>query len=111
MGAKVLGLGKEYFRFGKILTVFCHRIAIATDSVKIQTLLSYRNDESISRNSDNMRQMTESAEKYSENMVLLTEATKKDSGIMKLIAVITMIYLPGTFVAVRPPRWIRQWLG
>jgi hypothetical protein len=33
----------------------------------------------------------------------LTRASKKDSGIMKLIAVITMIYLPGTFAAVSRP--------
>jgi hypothetical protein len=33
-------------------------------------------------------------------MLNLTRATKKDSRTMRLIAVITMVYLPGTFVAV-----------
>jgi hypothetical protein len=33
-------------------------------------------------------------------MLALTNATKRDSGIMRLIAVITMVYLPGTFMAV-----------
>jgi hypothetical protein len=31
----------------------------------------------------------------------LAKTTKQDSGTMKLIALITMFYLPGTFVAVR----------
>lgn len=33
-------------------------------------------------------------------MVELTRATRRDSSIMRLVAIITMIYLPGAFVAV-----------
>lgn len=33
-------------------------------------------------------------------MLLIARATKKDSETMSLIAIVTMVYLPGTFVAV-----------
>ncbi len=49
--------------------------------------------------------MAQASAKEGQLILGLTKAAKKDSGIMKLIAVITMIYLPGTFAAVSRPCW------
>ncbi|KAH8591695.1 hypothetical protein B0O99DRAFT_690500 [Bisporella sp. PMI_857] len=65
----------------------------------ITTLLSYRHDESFGQNNAKLREMAELAVKDSSNMLELTQETKKDSTTMRLIAIITMFYLPGTFVA------------
>jgi hypothetical protein len=67
---------------------------------QIQALLGYRNDASTSQNSANIATLAEASGNDSKTMLLLTNATKRDSGIMRLIAVITMVYLPGTFMAV-----------
>jgi len=45
--------------------------------------------------------MAELVVEDSNNMLELTQETKKDSTTIRLIAIITMFYLPGTFVAVR----------
>jgi hypothetical protein len=54
-------------------------------------------------NSTNLAKMAEASGEDSRIMLTLTNATKRDSGIMRLIAVITMVYLPGTFMAVIAP--------
>ena len=68
---------------------------------QIHGLLGYRNNASVSQNSANLAKMAEASGKDSQVMLALTNATKRDSGTVRLIAVITMIYLPGTFMAVR----------
>ena len=75
---------------------------------KINALLGYRHDASISQNTKNTVMMAQAAEKDSKTMLSLTNATKQDSKTMKLVTVITMIYLPGTFMAVRFTTWPAQ---
>jgi hypothetical protein len=56
----------------------------------------------ISQNSINLSQLAEDSKKDSASLVMLAKATGRDSRTVKLIAVITMVYLPGSFMAVSP---------
>ncbi|OCK74718.1 hypothetical protein K432DRAFT_429867 [Lepidopterella palustris CBS 459.81] len=63
------------------------------------TLLNSKHSQALTFNTASMNRLAEASKLDGQLMVALTKSTKKDSGTMKLIAVITMIYLPGTFVA------------
>jgi hypothetical protein len=66
----------------------------------MKTLLNYKHNQAIAYNTTSMDRMAQASKKERQLILGLTKATKRDSGSMKLIAVITMIYLPGTFAAV-----------
>ncbi|KAF1833919.1 hypothetical protein BDW02DRAFT_357122 [Decorospora gaudefroyi] len=63
------------------------------------TLVNYQHGQAVTSNTASLDRMAHESRKGEELILNLTKATKKDSGTMKLIAVITMVYLPGTFVA------------
>jgi hypothetical protein len=69
----------------------------------MKALLNQKLSQTIVSNTTSMDRMAQASTKEGQLLLDLTRATKKDSGIMKLIAVITMIYLPGTFAAVSTP--------
>lgn len=49
------------------------------------------------------QQSSDSMEKLTEKMHTIAEETKKETISMRIITVVTLIFLPGTFVAVRLP--------
>ncbi|KAL2847143.1 hypothetical protein BJY01DRAFT_167346 [Aspergillus pseudoustus] len=64
----------------------------------IRTLLAYRQDEHLTRNTRSMTKLAECSITDSTSMLLLAKDSRKDSETMKLIAIINMLYLPATFV-------------
>ncbi|SRR5258708_789384 len=68
----------------------------ALNSRKLQ-LLNYTNIRMV----EGMKQISEENAKQSESMAIVAYDTKRDSEIMKTITVVTMVYLPATFVCVR----------
>jgi hypothetical protein len=70
------------------------------DAEQTKTILDHKLSQAIVTNTTSMDRMSQAMKKESQMMLGLTKAAKEDSGTMKLIAVITMIYLPGTFAAV-----------
>lgn len=56
---------------------------------------------SLAQASAHIARIATTAEHDSKNMLELAASTRSDSRTMKLVAVISMLYLPGTFVAVR----------
>lgn len=64
------------------------------------TLLNTKHSQALTSNTAGMNRLAEANREDGQLILLLTKSAKKDSGTMRLIAVITMVYLPGTFVAV-----------
>jgi uncharacterized membrane protein (DUF2068 family) len=60
------------------------------------------NQASLDANREALRESQLQAE-LATNMASLTEALAKDSSNMKIIAILTALFLPGTFMAVSPP--------
>ena len=52
-------------------------------------------------NTASLDRMAHASKKDGDMLIFLTKATQKDSSTMRLISMITMVYLPGAFVAVR----------
>src|SRR5258708_14334350 len=50
---------------------------------------------------EGMKQIAEDNAKQSESIAIVAYDTKRDSEIMKTVTVVTMVYLPATFVCVR----------
>ncbi|KAH8704455.1 hypothetical protein GQ44DRAFT_778021 [Phaeosphaeriaceae sp. PMI808] len=63
------------------------------------TLVNYRHGQAITSNTASLDRMAHESQKGEALILNLTKTTKQDSGTMKLIAVITICYLPGNFVA------------
>jgi mannitol-specific phosphotransferase system IIBC component len=85
-------------------------ISLATQP-QTQNLLGFRHDAIISQNSINLAQLAEDSKKDSASLIMLAKATGRDSRAVKLIAIITVIYLPGSFMAVSPQiarKWVSQ---
>ena len=59
-----------------------------------------KNDRAISENTNHMARLAEYGREENINMGKIARATKLDSQAMKIIAIMTMLYLPATFVAV-----------
>lgn len=72
---------------------------IRSTCVLTTALLGYRNDVSIHQNTENMAMIAKATENDSRTMLRLAEAAARDSITVRLITVITVIYLPGTFMA------------
>jgi hypothetical protein len=65
------------------------------------TVLFYaKHSEALTINTTSMAQLAKSSKVDQDAMLSLTRAAKNDSGIMKLIAVVTMIYLPSSLITV-----------
>lgn len=75
---------------------------------KITTLIGYRHEETLRQNQNKLTEMAEFSRNDSLYMLDMTKATKIDSSVIRIIAVITILYLPGTFVAVRINRLAKR---
>jgi hypothetical protein len=60
-----------------------------------------RNNYSVEENTRFLATMAEHSSKENHQVKDIAEATHKDSEAMKTIAILTMFYLPASFVAVR----------
>ena len=69
--------------------------------IKATTLLTYRHSQTITSTTTSLDQMVQASRQDERTTLDLTRATRKDSNALKVVAIITVIYLPGTFVAVR----------
>ncbi|KAF2111930.1 hypothetical protein BDV96DRAFT_580879 [Lophiotrema nucula] len=67
----------------------------------MQDIISFRGLDALRNSSENSNEMARLAEIDSKNMVKLTTKSQKDAGTLKKITLLTMIYLPASFVAVR----------
>jgi len=56
----------------------------------------------IGRSTEALRKIAEQGQQESLIMANIAQDMKKDSTVMKTVAMMTMFYLPGAFVAVRP---------
>lgn len=66
------------------------------------TILVYnRHSETVARNTEAMTQLAKAGNSNQDLMLSISRATMRDSGTMKLIAIITMVYLPATLITVR----------
>ncbi|KAF2812456.1 uncharacterized protein BDZ99DRAFT_474619 [Mytilinidion resinicola] len=74
------------------------------------TLLNSKHSQALTSNTASMNRLAEAAKEDGRAMLALTKSAKKDAGTMKLIAAITMIYLPGTFVALTQTDLIQHWI-
>ncbi|KAL9122943.1 MAG: hypothetical protein Q9187_000498 [Circinaria calcarea] len=70
-------------------------------STLIHVLLSYMHHASLAQASAHIARIATTAEHDSKNMLELAASTRSDSRTMKLVAIVSMLYLPGTLVAVR----------
>jgi hypothetical protein len=70
-------------------------------SQQLSLLLNMRNNYSVEENTKFLATMTEHSSRENSQLKDIAEATQKDSEAMKTIAVMTMFYLPASFVAVR----------
>jgi Mg2+ and Co2+ transporter CorA len=59
-----------------------------------------RNNQSVEENTKFLAKMTEHSSNENHQVKHIAEATQKDSEAMKTIAMMTMLYLPASFVAV-----------
>lgn len=69
----------------------------------MKTLLDVRNDPTIRGYTEATRGLlllAESSKKEALEMVEIAQRTKRDSRTMKIVTIVAMMYLPGTFVAV-----------
>ena len=67
----------------------------------MQDLISFRGLDSLRTSSENSNEMARLADIDSKNMVKLTTKSQRDAATLKKITVLTTIYLPASFVAVR----------
>ncbi|KAF3388167.1 hypothetical protein DPV78_012196 [Talaromyces pinophilus] len=65
----------------------------------LSLLLNMRNNYSVEENTKFLATMTEHSSRENSQLKDIAEATQKDSEVMKTIAVMTMFYLPASFVA------------
>lgn len=63
-------------------------------------LLYSKHSEALTANTTGMVQLAESSRHGQEMLISLTSANKRDSEIMRLIAVVTLIYLPSSLITV-----------
>jgi Mg2+ and Co2+ transporter CorA len=63
-------------------------------------MLDFRNDKEIVNNGENMRIIAAAAHEENKSMALLATKSQKDSRIIKVLTIITMLYLPASLVAV-----------
>jgi hypothetical protein len=64
------------------------------------TFLNSKHSQALTTNTASINRLAEASVEDARLNLMLAKSSKKDSGSMKLIAVVTMIYLPGTFIAV-----------
>lgn len=68
------------------------------------TVLFYaKHSEALTVNTTAMSQLAQDNKKEQEMMLEVAKAAKNDSEIMKVIAAVTLFYLPATLMAVRRP--------
>jgi hypothetical protein len=63
------------------------------------TLVSYKQSQAMVCNTASLDRMAHASKKDGDMLLYLTKATQKDSSTVRLISMITMVYLPGAFVA------------
>ena len=73
-------------------------------------ILSYRNqdalvksNEVLNRNIDVMRELAVAAKSENELITILVSKSQKDSHTIKILTIVTLIYLPASLVAVSTP--------
>ena len=67
---------------------------------KLERILSHRHDETALKIGASMEQIVESTRRQSEMTLLQTREASRDSRAMKLVAFVSLSFLPGSFVAV-----------
>jgi hypothetical protein len=68
----------------------------------LMTVLFYaQHSEALTVNTTTLSQLARASKTDQDSMLSITQAAKNDSGIMKVIATITLIYLPSSLVTVR----------
>ena len=69
-------------------------------SGKLSSVRNFTNDRAINANTEGLKNLAEMGRDDSKNMEQIARETKRDSQTMRVIATMTMLYLPATFVAV-----------
>jgi hypothetical protein len=77
-----------------------HTDVETNNQTQLSAVTSLKNDRAVSENTDHMARLAEYSREESISMGNIARATKLDSEAMKTIAIMTMLYLPATFVAV-----------
>ncbi|KAI9779425.1 MAG: hypothetical protein M1839_007390 [Geoglossum umbratile] len=62
-------------------------------------ILDYKNDNTMKENSRIMARMVATANAQSESLKIIAEKTRKDSRLMRIVAFITLVYLPASLIA------------
>jgi Mg2+ and Co2+ transporter CorA len=65
----------------------------------MQEIISFRGLDALKNSSENSNRMAQLAGEDSSNMLQLTTKAQRDSETLKKITIVTMIYLPASFVA------------
>lgn len=65
----------------------------------MQDIISFRGLDALKNSSENSNQIAQLAGEDSSNMLKLTTKAQRDSETLKKITIVTMIYLPASFVA------------
>jgi len=76
--------------------------AEATKRMKELAELNYRITEQSSEATVRMAELAEMNRRQAQSMAYIAYDTKRDSEVMKAVTLVTLIFLPATFVAVRP---------
>jgi hypothetical protein len=63
-------------------------------------VMDMRNAQYVLRNTIAYRRLAEQSDRGNRNVAALAEASRNDARAMKKVAYLTMLYLPGTFIAV-----------
>jgi hypothetical protein len=70
--------------------------------LKVSNLLSQIENEWNHKREEMHRETSDYQTEMLENQELIAQRTMRDSTVMKVIAILTALFLPGTFIAVRP---------
>jgi Na+/serine symporter len=95
----ILDRTKEASNLVSVLTFYLSKLFTYSCS-KMTALFNFKHSQALSLNSASTNRLAEASREEGRLILMLTKSSKKDSGTMRLITVITMLYLPGTFVAV-----------
>jgi hypothetical protein len=94
---------------GLVFSPFCaHAIPLDSPGLQMQNIIAFRGLEALKTGSTISTEIARLAQSDNKLMLDLTTKSRQDARTLKTITILTMIYLPASFVSVRaPPRSIR----
>jgi hypothetical protein len=87
-------------RVSSIMSIFQRSKTITNMAFQITAFLNSKHNHALISNNENLAQLAAASQQDGQNMLAINKSMKKDSATMSLFAVITIVYMPATFVAV-----------